>query len=133
MTKRKSKNLAFEGTMKYIRILVPIISFAFLFVFFLPIIHYTTPCFGSSFPSCSGYESIGWAVVGWGAYTIANTAIYSPPYIALSPSYQFTSIGALLFAALPIFLIGIAFLFAELKKIVKSRQTLPKLSTESKL
>ena len=69
-------------------------------------------------------------MIGWGAYTIANTAIYLPPSMALSPSYQFTATGALLFVAIPISLIGVAFLLAELKeKIFKSGQTPPKLST----
>lgn len=110
--------------MKYIRTITAIILFDFLFVFFLPVLQY----FNTECPNTAGcyvvlpqtsYESIGMTLTGWDAHTSGYS--YWPPAISLSPNYEFTAYGALLFVALPIFLIGVALIIIETRRILARR------------
>jgi uncharacterized membrane protein len=115
----------------------------FLFVFFVPVLPFTSAVnctlpAGSEIPSScfiaggaynSGYHSIGYQLTGWGATGSSGwwSEGYSPPMIADGPcdggSCYLTSVGALLTVVLPLFVASSVLLAPEMIRLSRLTRT----------
>lgn len=121
--------------LRNIRLVVALIAFAFLFVFFVPLIYDATmlQCsYGAEacFSNPSGLKSLGYTIFHWGgAYSLGGAgdpqvsgyAFLPDGFLALPDGTHLTAYGVLLFVALPFFIGGIGLLAPEITR--KSKLT----------
>ena len=116
--------------MRGLRVGIGVLAVAFMVVFFLPLIPFSTPVHVSCSFSCpglpppgsvnSGYNSIGYLVTGWGAVYSGWQGGYLPPTISYELSGELTTLtafGALLAVVLPIVVCCVGLFSREIVKL----------------